>query len=267
MERADERVQHPKLCIRLLGSTQVAYGDQRLDQYLTTRTLLLLAALVKHQGEPLSREQLAFTLWPDRNEGEARANLRRDLYRLVRILPAAASPWVLASAKTVRWLERRDAWVDVAEFKRLTSANQSEAALALYRGELLPQVDHEWAAAARAQLHGQACNHLERVIAERSARGGVATCLEYVEQLLALDPLREDMLRILMHLRFCRGDRAGALASYREFCRRLQFEFNVEPMPQTVRCCDLIARGHAPQEESLAHLVARASSLRFPRTA
>ncbi len=252
MKRANERAQHPTLRVQLLGATQIAYGERRLDQYLTARTLLLLAALVRHQGEPLSREQLAFSLWPDHHEDEARANLRRHLYQLMRILPPAAMPWVVSDAKTVTWPKRDDAWADVAEFERLSAANESEAALAVYRGELLPRIDHEWVAAARAQLHGMACRHLERAIAERRARGDLATCLEYVEQLLALDPWREDMLRALMYLRFCNGDRAGALAAYRDFCCRLHLEFNVEPMPQTIRCQEQIARGHLPQEECAA---------------
>ncbi|MGP6158802.1 MAG: AfsR/SARP family transcriptional regulator [Vulcanimicrobiaceae bacterium] len=249
MKRANERAQHPTLRVRLLGATQISYGDRRLDQYLTPRTLLLLAALIKHQGEPLSREQLAFTLWPDHNEDEARANLRRHLYQLARVLPPQEAPWVVSDAKTVSWPARHDAWADVAEFERLSEANEPEAALALYRGELLPRIDHEWVAAARAALHGMACRHLERAIVQRRERGDLTTCLEHVEHLLALDPWREDMLRALMYLRFRKGDRAGALAAYRDFCRRLRFEFDVDPMPQTERCHELIARGQAALEE------------------
>jgi DNA-binding SARP family transcriptional activator len=75
--------------------------------------------------------------------------------------------------------------------------------------------------------------------------------LEYVEQLLVHDPWREDALRDLLTLRFNAGDRAGALAYYRAFCKRLGAEFGVDPMPETVKCVEAIARGYAPQEASL----------------
>jgi DNA-binding SARP family transcriptional activator len=246
----NERAQHSALRIRLLGATHIVFDGRRLEQHFTDRTLLLLAAIVKHQGEPLSREQLAFALWPDHSEEEARANLRRHLYRLARILPPAADPWIVADARSVSWPERKDAWIDVVEFERLSADNRSEEALQLYGGELLPRVDHEWAEKARARLQALACYHLERAIAERRSRGDFEICLEYVEQLLAFDPWREDMLRNLMHLRYHKGDRGGALAAYREFCRKLLAEFDVAPMPQTVQCYESIARGHAPSEES-----------------
>jgi DNA-binding SARP family transcriptional activator len=72
--------------------------------------------------------------------------------------------------------------------------------------------------------------------------------LRYVELLLGADPWREDALRELMLLRYRLGDRAGALSYFRDFSGRLKSEFDADPMPETMRCRELIARGAQPYE-------------------
>jgi DNA-binding SARP family transcriptional activator len=49
------------------------------------------AYLLLHADNPLPRAALAYTIWPDHPEREARANLRRGLHRLQSILPPAPS--------------------------------------------------------------------------------------------------------------------------------------------------------------------------------
>ena len=63
-------------------------------------------------------------------------------------------------------------------------------------------------------------------------------------------------MRQLLTLRYRAGDRAGALAYYRRFCERLRAEFDVEPMPETVACCQAIVRGTACRREP-AHRLRR----------
>ncbi len=234
----------PGIRVRLLGSPEIHTGHLRLEARISPLTLLVFAMLVLRNGEPLSRDEAAFTLWPDYIESDARAALRRHLYKLHQTLPAASRPWLACDAKTIRWLPSSRTWVDVAEFERLSEAAETlEAAATLYRGEFAPYVDHPWAGGIREGLRRQACRVFERVVDDHCAQGNAAQALHYVEQLLGQDPWREDAVRKLMSLRYRLGDRAGAVAYYRRFRTRLRAEFDVEPMPQTVACLETIVSG------------------------
>jgi LuxR family transcriptional regulator, maltose regulon positive regulatory protein len=249
MRTSDARPSAKSLRAKLLGTAQIAYDRERIDPRLSSQTLLVFACLAIRPGEILNREEVAFTLWPDHRENEARANLRRHLYLLQRALPPAAKPWIRSDAKTVSWAASDEAWLDVSEFERLSAAPEGvEAAIESYSGEFMPRVDHEWASKVRSRLHALFCRDLERATALRCARGDLVGSLRHVETLLSCDPWREDAIRDLMLLRYRIGDRAGALASYRDFRHRLRDEFGVDPMPETMGFHETVRRGQIPTD-------------------
>jgi DNA-binding SARP family transcriptional activator len=84
--------------------------------------------------------------------------------------------------------------------------------------------------------------NLETAIRRRREAGDTVGALRYVEDLLAHDPWREDVLRDLMDLRWRIGDRAGALATFRDFSRRLRTELAADPMPETVHVVQTISQ-------------------------
>jgi DNA-binding SARP family transcriptional activator len=236
--------------IRLLGPAQVLCNGTDFAQRLPAQPLRLLAMLVCGQQERPARVDLAFTLWPDHSEAEARANLRRHLYLLQQHLPPLREPWIVADKKTLRWGNAADTTVDALEFERLSKTpGSAEQAIELYRGDFMPFADDEWAAALRERLRRRWFRCLEEAIRHARDNSDHVGMLRYVELLLKADPWREDALRELMVLRYRLGDRAGALAYFRDFSSRLKLEFDAEPMPETLHCRELIARGSkAPYE-------------------
>jgi DNA-binding SARP family transcriptional activator len=237
--------------VRLLGPTRIACAGVGIESHLSAQTLRLIALLVCRQNDRLTREDVAFALWPDCPEAEARANLRRHLYRLQQALPPAAKPWIAADKKTLRWSAAGETSVDALEFERLSKSPASmEAAIELYRGDFLPLVDDEWAGAIRERLRRRWFRCLEEAIRRCRDETDELGMLRYVELLLKADPWREDALRELMLLRYRLGDRAGALSYFRDFSGRLKSEFDADPMPETVRCRELIARGAQPHDGS-----------------
>jgi DNA-binding SARP family transcriptional activator len=241
-----ELVQKPDIRIQLLARPRITCERTETEIVLPPQTLLVFAMLVLSKGEVLSREDIAFTLWPDESESDALGTLRRHIYRLQQALPACVRSFLVCDARTACWKDGRCTYVDVCEFVRLSDSFESlERAAKVYAGDFLPRVDHEWATTIREHLRRRACRVLERLIAQYRSSGDKYSALEYVEELLELDPWREDALRDLMMLRFAVGDRAGALAYYRTFQQRLRCEFEVDPMPETVQCLDMIARGQS----------------------
>jgi DNA-binding SARP family transcriptional activator len=241
----------PALQVQLFGYPRIVNSAGRSETRLSAQTLLLFAVLVTRKNEVLDREEIAFTLWPDFSESDARAALRRHLHKLHQALPESPRPWIVCDAKTISWGAGEETYVDVAEFERLSEAPETLALAAkLYAGDFLPRLDHEWALALRERLRRRACRVLEQLILQCWSNGEKAKALEHVEQLLLHDPWREDALRYLLTLRFHVGDRAGALAYYRGFCKRLDSELGVDPMPETIKCAEAITRGYAPAIEA-----------------
>jgi DNA-binding SARP family transcriptional activator/tetratricopeptide (TPR) repeat protein len=231
--------------IHLFGRPHLSDDEVPLKFKAPARALSLLTYLFVHASAPLSRDAVAFALWPDDIESDARANLRRHLFYLVNdVLPAPPpkTAWIVADKRTIGWNAAAPAWCDVREFERLAADPASAAeAVALYRGDLLEGFDDEWLEAPRERLRELQVRLLLDLIAASRATGAHAAGIGYARQLLAIDPWREDGIRALIELRNANGDRAGALATYRDFVKRLQAEMGVAPMPETTRVYERVA--------------------------
>ncbi|MBD5634084.1 MAG: hypothetical protein IAI49_06360, partial [Candidatus Eremiobacteraeota bacterium] len=233
--------------IRLLGAPEFALSGEPYRFAAPPRTLPLLAWLLVHRRAPLSRDALAFHFWPDLAEDEARGDLRRHLYYLTKALPApSGEPWLLADKKTVGWNARVRAAIDLADFERLAADPATlEDAVKLYRGPFLEGTEDDWIEPERERLRALAERALAALVA-RYAEREPARAIEYAQQLVRVDPWREDAIRSLMTLRHRSGDRAGAMREYRDFVERLRAELDVEPMPETKAVFDSIAHATAP---------------------
>jgi len=77
------------LRIQLLGSFQVSDDEKPIAKLQSDRLQALVAYLVLHRDQPLSRQQLAVTFWPNTTDAQARTNLRTLLTRLREALPDA----------------------------------------------------------------------------------------------------------------------------------------------------------------------------------
>lgn len=235
----------PALAIYLFGQPRLAFNNEPFKFASRPKTLSLLAYLLLHRAGPVSREKVAFTLWEDDTEEDARANLRRHLHHLLRALPPAPAdaPWIITDADTAQWNPQANAWVDVSEFERLAATSSGRAeAVDLYTGELLESSYDEWLFADRDRLRNTYLSILGELSIEARGRRDLARSAGYAQRILANDPWREDTVRQLMSVRYESGDRAGALAVYQQFDRRLREEMNVDPMPETSALRDVVLR-------------------------
>src|SRR4051794_38568609 len=73
--------------IRLLGEATVRADGTRIEAFDSPRLLELVARLVLQDGTPVDRPSLAYALWPDSSDTQARTNLRHLLHDLRRALP------------------------------------------------------------------------------------------------------------------------------------------------------------------------------------
>lgn len=249
-----------RLSIRLLGPFQVTLDGEPITGFESDKVRALLAYLVAEPDWPHRRETLAGLLWPDYPERSARANLRRALANLRKVIGdhQARPPFLHISRQTVQFNSASDAWCDVTEFTRLLDAKgpspqtlrQLEDAMALYRGSFLEGLSvgdsaafEEWALLKREQLQRRALAALHRLAAHYRERGEYERALPYAWRQVELEPWQEQAHRQLMRLLALNGQRGAALAQY-EACRRALAEgLGVEPAAATTRLYEQIRDG------------------------
>jgi predicted ATPase/DNA-binding SARP family transcriptional activator len=234
-----------ELEVRLLGQAGVIAAGNSVKFSKRATTLAMLAFVVLRRGQPVSRNSLAFTLFPDEDEEAALAELRRYLYLANKALPARdGDPWLIADAETVRWNATAGARVDAIEFERLADDEETLSdAVECYGGDLLEDVYDDWVVPERERLRSKYLDALMKLVQTHRGRREHGPAIAYARRILAIDPWREDVLRQVLAARYESGDAAGALLEFDRFEKRLRDEINARPMPETVAVRAAILRG------------------------
>ena len=234
------------LSIELFGKPRFSVDGRAWRFAAPPRTLPLLAYLIVHRRKPISRESVAFALWPDDAEVAARANLRRHLHYLQANLPPAkpGADWVVATGRsTLQWNPKAHARIDVVDFERLGADERTrDRAVKLYAGPLLEDSPDEWIVFERERLRDLQIAYLIQLSDAARRDGDFLEAIRLTRRLAEIDPWREDTVRQSMELRYAMGDRAGALAEFEEFEKRLAETLEVEPMAETRACYESIVR-------------------------
>lgn len=235
--------------IRLFGHVEVTLDGARFKLATPRKSLQVLAYLLLHRDAAVSREYLAFLLYPDDEESAARTKLRATLSELPKILPAPASRYVTIDTEKAAWNPEAELWLDVAAFDAAAAdrARLTEA-IELYRGDLLPEIYDEWLDAIRERYRNVYLRCLTDLVSEARRNANLPLALETARKVLAVDPWREDIVRRIIAMRYASGDRAGALREYADFCKRLKAEMGADPMPETVAVAERISRDRTPEE-------------------
>src|SRR3954454_15191724 len=152
----------PALRVQLLGDFHVVLDDGPVEAVLSSRLQALLAYLILQRGKPQLRQHLAFVLWPDSAEGQARTNLRHLLHTLRHTLPAA-DEYLRAEPLTLEW-RAQPLSSDVAEFEQALFEGNFQRAAALYRNDLLPSCYDDWIVPERERLRQEFIQALEQLI-------------------------------------------------------------------------------------------------------
>ncbi|MBV9333645.1 MAG: AAA family ATPase, partial [Candidatus Eremiobacteraeota bacterium] len=232
------------LTVALLGRVQLAWDGKNVPFAARPKVVPLLAHLLLNCRRPVSRDDVAFALWPDDTEAAARANLRRHLHYLRELLPHSRTPWFITDARTASWNPAARVRVDVSDFEQCAAdPEQLEKAVAMY-GELLQGYDDEWLMPIRERLHRSYVESLFELVRRARGRRDSSSASEYLERILSDDPWREDGVRALMAVRVESGDRSSALQLCAQFEQRLNVEMGAQLMPETIALRYAIEHGH-----------------------
>jgi DNA-binding SARP family transcriptional activator len=244
------------LHVSLLGEQAIV--DDRVGRVRgrSSRVVVLIAFLVLHAGSAQTRQRIAGLLWPESTDAQALTNLRRELHHLRQLL--GEDPSLVVTPRELCWRDTEAVRVDVREFAVARTAalaavagdddggviRHATAALAAYRGELLPGGYDDWLLDARAQLERQ-CAELCDLACDALARtDDLARAVEIARRRVRLQPFEDVGYRTLMELQAEMGDRAGAVSTYHHCEAVLERELDVAPDPATRAVFEqLMARG------------------------
>ena len=231
----------PCLSIRVLGTPEIHLAGTSLTlNHLKARALLFYMAV---SGQPHTRDYLATLLWSEAPSSDAHHSLRSSLYRLRQAMHPSQAEAVFSVDGELLGLRPNSYECDVIEFRRLLVDGDEHAltqAVTMYRGTLLQgftlsdaPVFEEWVQIEDANL-SQACFHaLDRLSSWAEARQEWATAINYVQQMVQIDPMSEMARQRLMQLYMRQGEAGLALRQYRQFENLLQQELNLTPAPET----------------------------------
>lgn len=250
------------LRIQLLGAVRVFHADHTYDARLTQTLQPLLAWLVLNRKKTHAREALTELFWGEQRADRARRCLSTALWRLKQALePDGVQPgaYLISTAATVGFNNDSDHWLDVAAFEegvgllrtlahRTGNAQdwlRAEGAIGHYTGDLLEGFYDDWAIRERERLRLLYLDSLATLLTHYSQGGAHDDALRCGQQILALDPLREDIHRELIRLHLQRSHRALALHQYEQCRAVLDDELGVEPMEETRALCAALLPANA----------------------
>jgi len=235
----------PCLRVFLLGPTFVEWQGHRLP--LARRQARGLLYRLAAQAEPVPREELCFTFWPDQPETNAHRHFSHLLSQLRQSLPL---PAVLRAKNELVDLDRQFIWSDstfflTASIQVVTNRDTEDVsllkqALELYRGPFmygfsLPACPEfgSWVANQRVHYQRLYLDALTTVIDVEARRANYNRAMFYARRYLRVNELAEDVHRQLMMLHLLAGDRPGALQQYERCVHILNRELGIEPLPET----------------------------------
>ena len=215
------------LRLDLLGGFSLVAGSGPVDLPQLSKRLLAFLAL---KDRPQHRSFVAGSLWPDRPEARAAANLRGALWRL----PAPASePLVQLSGKELSLSPSVEVDVRTAEQVGWGLVQRGELPdvvdTHLFSSELLPGWYEDWIIVEQERLAALQMHFLEALAKELLHRKRIVEALDMALRLVAIDPIREASQRALALVYLADGNWRQALGQLDRYRKLLDETFGCEP--------------------------------------
>jgi len=254
------------LQINLFGGVEVVSASGESVSIPSRKAATLLGYVALSSPRAISRGKLATLLWDGQFSDRARGSLRQALLTLRRVLPQY--PHLIAADRDDIRICPAAISTDVGEFERLLREGHPERlarAAMLYRGDLLDSLGstscqfEAWLSAERQRLRTLAMQALAGLLdADKREHMDIAIALAL--RILAIDPLQENVHRIVMRCYAQQGRRADALRQY-DLCRSVLWrDVRAVPEQETERLQREIRRMFCAPPKSVSLKLLRAKN-------
>lgn len=199
-----------------------------------SRLVAVLCYLAVAPGSVRRRSTVLAMFWPEADERRARHNLNQALYALRQELGDV----ILSTGPDEIGLDVTRLQCDAIELESAVRNGQPARVIDLYRGEFAEGLSisgaaefQHWLDSQRMRLRTAARNTLLAAADGKRTASDIDEAVRYAQAALRWSPHDEPIAERLIDLLDSRGDRAGALLTFREFARRLQADLEIEPTP------------------------------------
>ena len=239
------------LQVELFGGVRVTHNNWLTEINITREIQWLMAYLLLQRHRLHSREVLAALFWGERPQEKARGSFNTALWKLKKALePDGIPPGTylkITHPGEIGFNKESPHWLDIEVFEERINGILAypyktveeihladlEKVLKLYKGDLLEGFYEDWALQERERLRTMYLKSLIYLLHYYKSHGLCEKAITYGQQILILNPLREEIHRELMKLYLENGQRALAVRQY-EICRStLAKELGIAPMYDT----------------------------------
>lgn len=240
-----------RLYIRMLGEFSLQAGSVRISERddRSKKVWLLLAYLLTHRNQVVSRRTLVNILWNEGSAGSKPENsLKAILYRVRSLLnqlwPSAGHELILHRKDGYMWNCEVPVTIDVEEFERLSKAdtlteeekiNALMDAQVLYKGQYLESLSSEpWVIALTAYYHNlyiqTVLDMIPLLVKNERHKDVVSVCKAALLEEAYHEPLHQHLMQALI----AQGDYKGSAEVYEKLSQQLFEEFGIRPAEETV---------------------------------
>jgi two-component SAPR family response regulator/Flp pilus assembly protein TadD len=235
-------IQVPHLTIQAFGKGRVRVNGKLVTsaQWKTAsvRELFFYVLAAPH---PLTKEEIGEIHWPEMDAAHLKLRFKNDLYRLRRTL---GKDIILFENNHYYFNRLLDYEYDVEDFtnhlNKAKTATQSEEKIAnlrtatgLRKGPYLQGMDATWAWPERERLDQICLDALKRQADLQRQSGDLQAALQACQEILRIDPCREDIHCLAMQLHAEQGDRLAVIWQYQACRYALRSELEVDPSDET----------------------------------
>ncbi|TMR20010.1 SARP family transcriptional regulator [Nonomuraea turkmeniaca] len=218
---------------RIMGPLEVRDGDGRDRTPTVPKHRDLLAMFLLNAGRPLTAERLRRLLWPREGGDRSDSLIRGYVGQLRRLI----GPDVITTVSGSYVLNLGDGLLDVDRFRLLVDRGAYEDALALWRGEVLEDVDPEGERWVETRLLREELEELRLLALERRVQadldaGRHRELLAELRQLTKQHPMWQRFRGQYMLALYRSGRRVDALAAYAVLRDQLDGGHAIEPDPE-----------------------------------
>ena len=232
-----ERAVPVRLC--LLDGFALQCGGASVELPFSAQRLL---AFLAFQERPVLRSYVAGSLWLEKSEERANANLRAALWRLrqpgLQLVDATGAHLAVSDNVTI---DIREALLQARRLLSGPTPLDGAAVDALVlSGEILPDWYDDWVAIERERLRQLRLHALEALCSQLVDRGELARAIDVGLAAMAAEPLRESVHRLLIRAHMAEGNKAEALRQYDAYCTLLWNELGVRPSSQLLELIESV---------------------------
>jgi LuxR family transcriptional regulator, maltose regulon positive regulatory protein len=214
--------------------------------------------LLEHS--PSRKEDIGLNFWPDLSMARMTSSFHAAKYRARRALGVE---FVVYEDDRYRLNSLFSLSYDVAEFRRLIEASRHvttnvqrtdwlRQAVQLYTGDYLSDINADWAAATRAELHHQFFEALGSLVAILLRQHCYDETISLCQRGIEIDYFHENLHRALMYSLAATGHAAGALRHYEAAARRLARELKTAPTAELAYLAARIRAGEPLDSSSIS---------------